>query len=347
MPAQTVIKLRRSTAAQWTSANPVLGAGEPGLETDTNKVKFGDGTTAWNSLAYSVTSDIEVAVKNSTAVTITKGSVVYISGADGNNPTISLAQANSEMTSSKTLGFVKADIAVGATGTVVTEGMLDGLNTNAAPNAGDPIWLSPTTAGGVVYGLANKPVAPNHMVFLGYVVRKQTNNGRIYIKVQNGYELDELHDVSIAAPTTGQVLQYDGSTSVWKNNGLTISSVSNLQSSLDGKQATITGAATTVTSSNLTASRALASDGSGKIAVSSVTSTELGHLSGVTSAVQTQLDGKAATSHTHTMSSLTDFNISSPTNGQTLTYNASTGKWVNSAAASGGETISSFLLMGA
>lgn len=53
MPAQTVIKLRRSTAAQWTSANPTLGAGEPGFESDTNKLKIGDGTTAWTSLGYS------------------------------------------------------------------------------------------------------------------------------------------------------------------------------------------------------------------------------------------------------------------------------------------------------
>lgn len=46
------MKFRRGTASQWTSANPVLAAGEPGLETDTNKVKYGDGTTAWNLLAY-------------------------------------------------------------------------------------------------------------------------------------------------------------------------------------------------------------------------------------------------------------------------------------------------------
>lgn len=60
-----------------------------------------------------------------------------------------------------------------------------------------------------------------------------------------------------------------------------------------GKQDTITGAATTITSANLTASRAVVSDGSGKVAASSVTSTELGHLSGVTSAIQTQLNTKA------------------------------------------------------
>ena len=56
MPAQTVIKLRRGTASQWTSANPVLAAGEMGVETDTNKFKFGNGSTAWTSLAYGVAS---------------------------------------------------------------------------------------------------------------------------------------------------------------------------------------------------------------------------------------------------------------------------------------------------
>lgn len=65
-----------------------------------------------------------------------------------------------------------------------------------------------------------------------------------------------------------------------------------LQTAVDGKQATITGGATTITSSNLTVNRALVSNGSGKVAVSDVTSTELGYLDGVTSAIQTQLNGK-------------------------------------------------------
>ena len=59
------------------------------------------------------------------------------------------------------------------------------------------------------------------------------------------------------------------------------------------KQATITGAATTITSDNLTASKALVSDANGKVAASSVTATELGYLSGVTSNIQTQLNAKA------------------------------------------------------
>lgn len=54
MAVQTQFQFRRGTAAQWTSANPTLAAGEFGWETDTGKGKIGDGTTAWTSLAYSV-----------------------------------------------------------------------------------------------------------------------------------------------------------------------------------------------------------------------------------------------------------------------------------------------------
>ena len=68
-----------------------------------------------------------------------------------------------------------------------------------------------------------------------------------------------------------------------------------VQTQIDSKQATITGGASTIASSNLTASRALQSNGSGKVEVSDVTTTELGYLDGVTSAIQTQLDAKAPT----------------------------------------------------
>lgn len=48
----TKIQIRRGTAAQWTSANPILLSGEQGLETDTGKVKIGDGSSTWNTLGY-------------------------------------------------------------------------------------------------------------------------------------------------------------------------------------------------------------------------------------------------------------------------------------------------------
>ena len=87
----------------------------------------------------------------------------------------------------------------------------------------------------------------------------------------------------VAITATGTELNYvDGVTSA-------------IQTQLNAKQATITGAATTIDTEDLTVSRALVSDGSGKVAVSAVTSTEIGYLDGVTSAIQTQLNAKAPT----------------------------------------------------
>ena len=68
MPAITTIKLRRGTAAQWTSANPVLAAGEMGIETDTQRSKFGDGTLTWTALAYTVGDSSGIGTIDWTAV---------------------------------------------------------------------------------------------------------------------------------------------------------------------------------------------------------------------------------------------------------------------------------------
>lgn len=159
-------------------------------------------------------------VKNSSHTTLNKGQVVYINGADGTNPTIALAVASGESGSSKTLGFLKQTLAQGEFGYVVTEGELGGLNTNAANTDGDTVWLSPTTPGDVVYGLANKPSAPNHMVFLGYVVRKNANNGRIFVKVQNGFELEELHNVVAKNPNDGDIIRYNSASGLWQTQAL-------------------------------------------------------------------------------------------------------------------------------
>jgi hypothetical protein len=161
-------------------------------------------------------TNVEQVIKNSTGATLTKGTAVYVSGASGDNVLVSKAQANSEGTSSKTLGLLHNDVTNGATGQVITEGTLYGFNTSAA-TVGDPVWLSPTTAGGLVYGLANKPTVPNHMVYLGVVIRSHAVNGAIYVKVQNGYELDELHDVKITNPQPKQVIKRDPTNQFWLN----------------------------------------------------------------------------------------------------------------------------------
>lgn len=91
--------------------------------------------------------------------------------------------------------------------------------------------------------------------------------------------------------------------------GLT-SVISRLKTLIAAKQDKVSGGASTILSSNLTASRALVSNASGKVAASPVTSTELGYLDGVTSNIQTQLDGKAAKTHTHTIAQVTNLQSS-------------------------------------
>jgi hypothetical protein len=159
---------------------------------------------------------LKISVKNSTGVTITKGSVVYVSGATGANVLVALAQANAESTSSQTLGLVETDIANGASGYVIYTGTITGLNTSAYAE-GDPVYLSGTTAGGIVVGLANKPSAPIHLVYLGVVTRSNINNGEIQIRVSNGWELNEIHDVAIASKANNDIIQYDSTSGLWKN----------------------------------------------------------------------------------------------------------------------------------
>lgn len=159
-------------------------------------------------------------VYNDTASTMTKGQVVYISGAQGNRVAVKLAQANSDLTSKDTIGLVAESIAAGAEGWVLNAGSLYNLNTNGL-TAGDTIYLSPTTAGSYT---TTKPVAPEHLVVLGFVQRVSATVGSLYLKVDNGYEIDELHDVLVTSPSNGQLLIRDQTAGVWKNAFLTAGS---------------------------------------------------------------------------------------------------------------------------
>lgn len=157
--------------------------------------------------------NVEVFVRNVTGATIAKGSIVYINGASGQRPTITKAQANNDANPAQTIGFVKADIANNGTGYVITSGDLENVDTQAL-EAGDQLYLSPDTAGAWT---TDKPSAPQHLVYVGIVVSAHPTQGVIYVAVQNGYELEELHNVAISSPSTGQVLRYNAATGLWEN----------------------------------------------------------------------------------------------------------------------------------
>jgi hypothetical protein len=149
--------------------------------------------------------------------TLTKGTPVYVSSANGTNMIVSRASNTSEALSSKTFGLLETGGATNDLVKCVTFGLLAGLDTSTA-QAGDPVWLGPN--GTLIFGLANKPVAPAHLVYIGVVTRVQSNNGEIFVNVQNGFELKEIHDVYIADPANNHGLFYDIADGLWKNKSI-------------------------------------------------------------------------------------------------------------------------------
>jgi len=180
----------------------------------------------------SYTSTVKHLVK--AGVALTKGQAVYVTGSTGNDGTnmiVGKASNTQESTSSKTMGLIETSLAVNGQGYVITEGLLSGLNTNSA-NPGDPVWLG--TDGNLIYGLANKPVAPAHLVFIGIVTRKQQNNGEIFVKVQNGFEMEELHNLVLTSKSSGDMIKWNGS--YWVN----FKGASGSFTTADGKTITVT-----------------------------------------------------------------------------------------------------------
>jgi len=184
----------------------VTGAG------DTTQYIAGDGSLITFPTAGQAGTLIRE-VRNTTGATLTKGTVVYINGANGNKPTVTKALANADSTSAQTFGLIQANIANNANGYVVCFGDITGLDTSAYSD-GVQLYLSGTTAGTYT---STKTLAPTHLVYVGVVTRAHPTQGQIEVKIQNGYELDEIHDVAISSVANNQGLFYESSTSLWKN----------------------------------------------------------------------------------------------------------------------------------
>jgi hypothetical protein len=153
-------------------------------------------------------------VYNKTGATITKGSVIYIDGKHSNGlPSIALAQANNEDNSYKTIGLAQDNISTSNSGYIIQAGRIEGLNTNAYTD-GDIVYLSPTIAGGFTNV---KPLAPNHICKIGSIINAHPNQGSMEIKIENGWQLDELSDVQLSAvPADSTLLFFTRTDSLWK-----------------------------------------------------------------------------------------------------------------------------------
>jgi hypothetical protein len=158
-------------------------------------------------------------VTNAETTTITKGQPVYAFGGQGDRLKVKLAYNAGDSTSAQTIGFVlSTSIAANQKGLIIVNGQLDGLNifpTSTWADS-DPVYLGATP--GSVTNV--KPLAPNHLVYLGVVTTANNGSaGRMYVRVQNGYELYELHDVQVGSYGTKDVLWRDTTSSpnLWKN----------------------------------------------------------------------------------------------------------------------------------
>lgn len=213
------------------------------------------------NLEVAVGQTLDALVTNAEAVTITKGQVVYLFSATGNRASVKLAYNTGDATSAKTFGVAAENIAANGTGLVRCVGVLDGLNLGSY-TAGDTLYLG-ATAGSLT---ATKPYAPNHLVYVGLVERANNGNGQLYVRVQNGYELDEIHDVQINSGTlaNGQTILYDAATSLWKNANLTAGT----GVSITNGASSVTIANTGVTSLAGTANQVTASASTGAVTLS-------------------------------------------------------------------------------
>jgi len=187
-------------------------------------------------------SVLRVVNKTATNVNLLEANyqAVRVTGAQGQRLKVDLALATTDGLSAETIGLVTETINNNQEGFITTSGLVRGINTTGSLQGetwadGDILYLSPTTAG---MATKVKPVAPNHLIILGYVIHAHITQGSIFVKVDNGYELDELHNVKITTAANNNVLAYTSATDLWENKtvatalGYTPENTANKQNSL-------------------------------------------------------------------------------------------------------------------
>jgi len=192
-------------------------------------------------------------VRNDEAVTLKVGQMVYVSGAVGGSGLLKVKKADNigDPTSSKTFGMVATSMNTTSTqdGYVYIYGLLQGIDLNdtdvsesvfSAGDVGASLWLGAS-------GKIRKTIPTGdtqHSVFIGYLdtYGGAGSNCSIYVKIQNGYELGELHDVRVSAIADNHILRYNSTRQVWENTAeLTTaeSNISNLQGRMTTEEANV------------------------------------------------------------------------------------------------------------
>jgi hypothetical protein len=182
------------------------------------------GAAVWELEVNQLATIVKTKVVNKTTPSVTLSKADYqvclVSGAQGQRLAVRLAKADSDANSAGTLGIASETILINQEGFITSIGAIEDINTTGSLQGetwadGDILYLSPSTFGAITNV---KPVAPDHTVIVGYVEYAHAIQGKIYVKIDNGYELDELHNVAITTPAKGDTLEYNGS--IWVNSGI-------------------------------------------------------------------------------------------------------------------------------
>jgi hypothetical protein len=152
-------------------------------------------------------------VNNRTGSTLAKGTAVYLSGSQGNRIKVAKALAVSDAFSANTFGIVSETILNNQSGYIITEGLITNINTSALVED-SAVYLSPTVAGGLT---STKPQAPQHTVYIGVCVKSNAGSGELFVKIFNGQELEELHNVRIDNPLNNASLYYKLNEKLWRD----------------------------------------------------------------------------------------------------------------------------------
>jgi hypothetical protein len=181
----------------------------------------GDGSLATFPTIANEAQRLITEVYNQSGSVMTKGTIVLLDAEHGNLPTITRALATGDATSAQTYGIVQNNISDMSNGYVVVIGLLENLDTRAY-ESGQILYLSSTIEG---EWTTEKQYAPAHLVYVGIVVRVHPTQGSVAVKIQNGYEMDELHNVSAQSPNNGDILKYVSSTGLWTKTAGTTTNI--------------------------------------------------------------------------------------------------------------------------
>lgn len=221
----TQIKLRRDTAINWTTANPVLALGEPGLETDTRKIKYGDGSTAWNLLAYSASgtpgadgaSSFEIAVANGFVGNESAwlASLVGAPGSPGAGVPIGgttgqvLAKVDGTDFNTEWINQISS-----ATNEITNTDGTDAYSVSVGTNG---VITMTTARGGIEFGAQPEPGGPSHL----HIMRPAGQNGSSDLYFGDDYNYVKMPGLYGSNPSNQQGVEIgsslnEGTVSVWK-----------------------------------------------------------------------------------------------------------------------------------